>query len=217
MEQEYPGSMAEALAPSRATAFFNADALTAMLAEARGPEMRRGGLVRIWRKPVVAGKYVGGGDVCWGHASAWSCFVLADWQTGVQVAEIYGRPDHAQYAQAIAELIKEDNNAYFGIEADGEAMGGCGGGRVWGCLRGIKIRPVILGELEEAVRLRGVLPLCREAVGEMLSFARNEKGRAEALPGAYADHVMAWAWLWQMRKFARYNASGRVATASYAW
>ena len=230
MEQEYPDNEMEALAPSRAMAYFDQDALLAMQDDCREPAMKQGGLVRTWRKPVVAGKYVGFGDVSWGRAGAYCCFVLADWQTGDQVAEIYGRPEHDEYAQAIAGLTTEYNKAYFGIEANGEAgeRGGLNvinklialgvgdrmyhhgdkwkekeGQRGW-LTTGIS-RPVMLGELEEAVRMRGIIPRCREAVGEMMSFIRNEKGRPEATSGAYADHVFAWAGTWQMRKYAKYS------------
>ena len=230
MEQEYPGSEAEALAPSRAMAFFDQDALVAMQDDCKEPTMLKGGLVRVWRKPVVAVKYIGFGDVCWGHQGAHSCFVLADWQTGEQVAEIYGRPEHDEYAQAIANLTKEYNGAYFGIEANGEGGERSGlnvinklvalglgdrmyhHGKEWrdiesqrGFLTTGVTRPVMLGELEEAVRLRGIVPRCRDAVTEMMSFIRNEKSRPEAASGAFADHVMAWAGLWQMRKYARYT------------
>ncbi len=242
-EKENARTEEEALAPSRIRAYFNLDALTSMLTECREPvEMRLGGLIRIWRKPVVGARYVGAGDVCWGHASAYSCFPIADWQTGVQMAEIYGRPEHDEYAKAIADLTTEYNKAYFGVEANGETTERSGlnvinklitlglGDRMYhhgenwrdderqrGCLTTSATRPVILGELEEAVRLRQVVPMCRDAVGEMMSFVRNEKGRAEATTGAYADHVMAWAWLWQMRKTARYSVGSTPVIYTGRW
>ena len=230
MEQEYPESEAQAMAASRALAFFDPDTLSLMLQDCREPKMLQGGLVRVWREPVVGGKYIGFGDVAWGHASAYSCFALADWQTGLQVAEIYGRPEHDEYAQAIADLTTRYNRAYFSIEANGETVERSGlnvinklivlglGERMYhhsekwkdderqrGWLTTGVTRPVMLGELEEAVRLRGIVPMCRDAVGEMLSTIRNEKGRVEAASGAYFDHVMAWAGLWQMRKEARWS------------
>ena len=222
-------------------AFFNVKSLEAMLGDCREPaETKQGGLVRVWRKPVVAAKYVGFGDVCWGHAGAYSCFALADWQTGEQVAEIYGRPEHDEYALAITDLTAEYNKAYFGIEANGEGGERSGlnvvnklialglgdrmyhHGEKWrseeahrGWLTTGVTRPVMLGELEEAVRLRGIVPRCREAVSEMMSFVRNDKGRPEAATGAYSDHVMAFAGLWQMRKHAKYSIGqhrvGRLA------
>ena len=195
----------------------------------------------IWRKPVVGGRYIGFGDVCWGHSSAFSCFPLADWQTGEQVAEIYGRPDHDEYALAIANLTTEYNKAYFGIEANGETTERSGlnvinklidlgmGSRMYhhgenwreeerqrGWLTTGVTRPVMLGELEEAIRLHGIRPHCRDAVTEMLSFIRNDKGRPEPVAGAHSDHVISWAGLCRMRKFARFSIGGTGA-ATYGW
>jgi len=242
MEQEYPDSEAEALAPSRALAFFDPDSVMIILKKCTEPEYRLGGLVRIWRPPVVGDRYLGGGDVCWGHASAYSCFPIADWQTGIQVAEIYGRPDHDEYAQAIADLTTEYNKAYFGIEANGESVERSGlnvinklidlglGNRMYhhgadwrdnpshrGCLTTGATRPVILGELEEAVRMRQVLPLCKDCGGEMLSFIRDEKGHSGPAVGAKSDHVMAWAWLWQMRRHARFSVGSKPVIIKRPW
>ena len=242
MEQEYPGSEAEAMAPSRAMAYFDPDALAAMYLDCREPEMRQGGLIRIWRKPVVAARYIGGGDVCWGHSSAYSCFPIADARTGVQMAEVYGRPEHDEYAKAIADLTTEYNKAYFGVEANGETTERSGlnvinklidlglGDRMYhhgpnwrkdetsrGCLTTGATRPKILGELAEAVRLHQVTLLCRDGVSEFLSFIRNEKGRAEASVGAKSDHVMAWAWLWEMRHHASFGGQGKPVYLDAGW
>ena len=238
MEQEYPGTEEEALAPSKAMAFFNRDALTSMLEDCQEPkEMRRGGLVRVWRKPVVAGRYVAGGDCAWGQKGSYSCLVVADWQTGEQVAEVYGRPALDEAALVNVEVCKEYNNAYVGIEENGEGaevvkkMRELGYGdhmycrtpqhaeaqkRSW--LTDAGTRPVMLAELEEAVRLRRVVPRCRDAIGEMMSFIRNEQGKADAAQGAYDDRVMAWAVLWQMRPHAHFRStSEKVAKMPYGW
>ena len=226
--KNYPRTLEEALAPSKRLAFFNQDALVAMLEDCREPaEMRQGGLVRVWRKPVVAGRYVAFGDCAWGEKGAYSCLGIADWQTGEQMAEVYGRPTADEAALANVKLCKEYNEAYCGIEDNGEGkivvakMRALGyGGRMYcrtpehpdkeqrSWLTDSGTRPVMLGELEEAVRLMLVRPRCRDAVGEMMSFIRTEAGRPEAAQGAYADHVFMWAGLWQMRKHAAWASTG---------
>jgi len=75
----------------------------------------------------------------------------------------------------------------------------------------------MLGELEEAVRTRGIVVRCRDALGEMGSFIRDERGRPSPAQGAYADHVMMWAGLWQMRKYANFSTGGRGASEPYTW
>ena len=232
MEQEYPSTAEEALAPSQAVAFFDRNALVAMLEDCREPvEMRQGGLVRIWRKPVVAGRYVAFGDCAWGEKGAYSCLVIADWQTGEQVAEVYGRPTADEAALANVKLCREYNDAYCGVEENGEGkiivkkMHELGYGdrmycrtpthadkdyRSW--LTDSSTRPVMLGELEEAVRMRRIVVRCREAIAEMMQFIRTEEGRPEAAAGAYADHIMAWAGVWQMRSRSHYSAGASNVT-----
>ena len=70
-----------------------------------------------------------------------------------------------------------------------------------------KTRPVMLAEFAEAIRNRLIVIRCREGIGEMLSFIRNEQGRPQAAKGAYDDRVMAYALAWQMRKFASFTSS----------
>lgn len=235
MEQEYPGTAEEALVPSQAVAFFKREALVAMLGDCPEPlEMRQGGLVRIWRRPVVAGRYVAFGDCAWGEKGAYSCLVVADWQTGEQVAEIYGRPSLDEAALANVTLCREYNDAYCGIEDNGEGaevvlkMKALGYGPRMYCRTpehkdagrrsyhtGADTRPVMLVELEEAVRLRLIVPRCRDAVSEMMQFIRTEAGRPDAAQGAYADHVFAWAGLGQVRKHAMWGARGGPAPQPY--
>ena len=232
--KNYPRTLEEALAPSKRLAYLDQDALVAMLDDCREPvEQRQGGLVRVWRKPVVAGKYVAFGDCAWGEKGSYSCLGIADFQTGEQVAEVYGRPTLDEAALANVTLCKEYNRAYVGIEENGEGrkvvekMRELGYGERMFCrtpehpeaksrswLTGSGTRPIMLADLEEAVRLRLIVPRCREAVQEMMQFIRTEAGRPQAAEGAYADHVMMWAGLWQMRKHANFGgrASGEVVS-----
>ena len=228
MEQEYPRTEDEALAPTRALAYFDPEALTRLLEDCTTPVDIRKGLIRVWRRPVVAARYVAGGDLAWGEKGAYSCLVITDWQTGEQVAEVYGRPDSDDMAQETFDLCKEYNNAYLGLEANGEGAMvvnkvvqlGYGNHMYWrnpdspsrrspGWLTDAGTRPIMLGELEEAVRMRRVVPRCLDTLSEMSSFIRNENGRPEPAKGSYGDHVMAWAVMWQMRKHARWPSSVR--------
>ena len=225
-EKEYPNSPQEALAPAQATAFFSREALGAMLLDCRAPVEVRRGLVSVWRKPVVAARYVAFLDPCWGEKGSFACMVLMDWQTGEQMAELHGRPGRDEMAQAAYDICKEYNQAWFGGEANGEGRYvvekmvelGYGPRMYWrdadqpqpkkpGWLTDGTTRPIMLAELDEAVRNMRVRPRCKDAVGEMMSFIRNERGRPEAAQGAYSDHVMAWAGAWQMRKSVRFGVS----------
>ena len=102
-------------------AFFLGDRLRDMLGDCRDPfEQRYGNLVRIWRPPLVAGRYVAFGDVAWGEKGSYSAVALLDWSTGEQVAEIHGRPAHDELAKCIYDLCTQYNKAYLGIEDNGE-------------------------------------------------------------------------------------------------
>jgi hypothetical protein len=68
MEQEYPASEAEALAPSRVLAAFDADALADMEKDIREPIETRGP-VSIFQKAIVGRKYVGFSDASHGVGS----------------------------------------------------------------------------------------------------------------------------------------------------
>lgn len=231
MEQEYPGSAAEALAPSQALAFFQREALSALLADCAAPvEQQQGGLISLWRPPVVAGRYVIGADIAWGEKSAYSCAVVMDYNTGAQVAELYGRPPLDEAASALVALARRYNNAYLGIECNGEGakvVAKCDelgyGHRMYariqtpkhselGWLTDGRTRPVMLADLEEAVRLRQVVPRCQAGLEEFYSFIRQDGGRPSHAQGSYDDHVMAWAIAWQMRQVAQFATGGARPT-----
>ena len=236
MEQEYPASEEEALAPSRAAAFFDPDRCREMLDDCEDPKaLELGGAIRIWKPPVIAGRYIAGGDLSWGESGAYSCMPIADWQTGEQVAEIYGRLGEAEMAKNAVELCGRYNKAYVGVEVNGEGRLvvnkmvelGYGDRMFWqdwhmpvpkkpGWYTGSDSRPVMLGELNEAVNYRSVRPRCREAIGEFMSFIRGPDGKPKHSEGAYDDHVMAWAILWQMKHHAKFN-TGAVVPVRRKW
>lgn len=249
MEQEYPASVEEALAPSGVLAYFDGQALRDMLAQdAREPREVQGGLVSIWQRPVVAGKYVLGADTAWGVTGSYSCAAVLDWTTGEQVAELHGRPHPDEMALETWKLHKLYNHAYMGLERAGEGqerdgesvvvvdkvvelLKGCEcKGRLYyhdherdkpvvpGWQTDSKTRPVMLGELAEAVRNRQIVIHSRQGIGEMMSFIRNEKGRPEAAEGAKDDRGITYAVTWQMRKWAvfKVRSGGRVSIPSWS-
>ena len=236
MEENYPATEDEALRPTQAHAFFNQIALGSMIEGCSDPmETRLGGLVRIWKPRVIGARYIVGGDVSWGETGAYSCVPMIDWQTGEQVAEIYGRPNLDELAEQIVLLSREYNNAFCGIESNGEGinvvdkMVGLGYGehmywRDWqsktqrkpGWLTDKHTRPVMLGELAEAVEKRRIIPRCRVGVSEFSSFIRTEKGRPEGAQGSHDDHPMAWAILWQMRHHAKWPSAAGGGRARFS-
>ena len=191
-------------------------------------EMLRG-LVSIWQHPISEGRYVLGADTAWGRTGSYNCAIILDWNTGVQMAELHGRLHPDEMAQEIIYLHQMYNHAYMGLERAGEGLERDGDSVVvvdkvelmlqeCSCRNRLyyhnrnsthpsiagwqtdgRTRPVMLAELAEAIRIGEIVIRCREGIGEMLSFIRNENGRAQAAKGAYDDRVMAYAVAWQMR------------------
>ncbi|MCB7128543.1 MAG: hypothetical protein J3T61_03260 [Candidatus Brocadiales bacterium] len=228
-EKENSRTEEEALAPPTALMYFNREALMDLSLDCLEPkETSKGGLIRIWQRPIVGRKYIAHGDVAWGEKGAYSCVTIADWQTLEQVAEIYGRPELDELAQVTVDLCTAYNKAFTGIEANGEGikvvnkMIELGYGdrmyhrgpdwsrkfqeRGWFTTGGPGgNRRIMLGDLEEVIRKRQIRVRCREAINEFMSFIRDDTGKLNAAEGAYADHVFSWAGLVQIREFARYH------------
>jgi phage terminase large subunit len=212
--------------------------------ECRDPRDIQLGITSIWQKPVISGRYVMGVDTAWGMTGSYSCASILDWATGTQVAEMHGRPHPDEAAREIMRLHLAYNHAYMGLEIAGEGQERDGESVVvvnkvlpllaeCGCRNKLfyadhtsskpekpgwqtdgKTRPVMLGELAEAVRNREIVIRSAAGVSELMSFVRNEKGRPQHVEGAYDDRVMSYAIAWQMRKYARFSSmrSGRSST-----
>lgn len=212
--------------------YFDVEAATDLLMEARTMhllETRLGGLVRIKKKRIIGERYLMGGDCAWGEKGAFAVSTIENYKTGEHVAEVYGRPPLDELAEINVKLCREYNDAYAGVERNGEGRVVCekmvdlgyGSRMYWhdhdkdqpGWLtqgQSGATRLFILNELEEDVRNKEFAPFCADGCTELLSFIRDEKGRPGPRPGTYADHVMSWAIARQMRKYAHGKYSGIV-------
>lgn len=179
------------------------------------------GPVTIYRRPEDGHPYVIGGDTS-GEGSDWFVGQVLDNNTGDQVAVLRHQADEDTYAKQMYCLGKWYNGALIGIEANFssypikrlEQMGyrnqfvrqqeDTYTGRMqtaYGFRTTSTTRPVIIGQLVEAMRGEGVeLINDRVTLEEMLTFVRNEKLRPEAEPGAHDDTVMALAIAWYIRQ-----------------
>lgn len=211
------------------SAYFNIASLATMEGFCREP-LEKTDLVSVWKLPHATGRYIAFADVAWGHTGAYSCLVVADWATLEQVAEVYGRPTLDEYTKAIYEACQRYNKAYLGVEANGEGQTVVNNlvdmsygprmhhrGDKWATVptqRGwlttggpAGSRLLMLGDLQQAVDRVQFMPRCREAIGEMRAFIRDDKGIPGPSHGIPADHVMAWAGLVQMRGAATWAAA----------
>jgi hypothetical protein len=242
-EKENSRSEDEALAPPTVNMYFKRSVLIAMRDDEKEPkETGKGGLILIWKQPMVARKYIAFGDVAWGDKGAYSCVTISDWTTMEQVAEIYGRPGLDELAEVTAGLCKVYNSAYTGIEANGEGiqvinkMIELGYGhrmyhhgkdwrnnekhRGWYTTGGeAGTRRVMLSELQALVDASQLVVRCRKGIDELMTTVRDEKGKVGPSPGSYADHTMSLAGLVQMRKHARYSdpIDGPILVRKRGW
>ena len=241
MEQNYPTYEDEALRPTQANSFFSQEALASLMSETMEPKEIKAALVRIWKKPMVGRQYVAFADTAWGKTGSYSCMVVLDYRGREQVAEIYGRPSQDELSRAIYDLCNEYNRAFLGVEANAEGqtivtnLVDMGYGyrmyhhadnwrreprhRGWLTTGGVAgTRILMLSDLRQSIEQQQIVIRCREAVNEMMSFIRDEKGRLKAAEGAYDDHVMSWAGALQMLSHARvFNRDPKKGVISYAY
>jgi len=209
--------------------YFDLEAVRGLEVHITAPvEIEKGGLVRRWKPPVVGGRYVWGADCAWGERGAYGVFIMEDFVTRDTVAEIYGRPALDEFAHAIMGEVSHyaaKGAVYGGVERNGEGAKvaeklmelGLGPDRMFyhdhllpepkrpGWQTDSDTRPVLLTDLEEMVRRRGIFPKCQDEITEMLHFVRDEKGKPVPASGFWSDHIFARGILGQMRKYARFR------------
>ena len=175
------------------------------------------GEISVYRQPEERVPYVIGGDTAGDSGGEWSDFFagqVLDNRTGRQVAVLHGKMDEDEYARQLFCLGLHYNMALIAPEVNfsthptkelarlgypllyvREVEDTFTGKRkkAYGFQTTRVSRPVIVAELKEVARDDITLIEDGETLLEMLSFAKNEKGRPEALPGKHDDLVMALA------------------------
>ena len=74
---------------------------------------------RTWQKPIPGHVYVAGMDVSSGSATDFSSLQILDVSDGSFMAELHGKVDPGEFAQAAVELCLQYNNALLAIERTG--------------------------------------------------------------------------------------------------
>ncbi len=240
MEQEYPASSTEALAPARSLQAFDMDILKDMEEDCRRP-VETLGPINIYQKWRMGRKYMAGTDVSHGVGRDYSVTTIIDAQTGYVVADIMDNmvgPE--ELAEASVRLLTDPEWGYrspiWGIE-DNE----------WGIIvikaaeavhyprifhretgRGSKkigwhtdgsSRFVLWGELIQAVASRHLIVPNKAGLDQFSTVIRNTdaRGTIEAMVGAHDDYPMAVGIAWQMRKWAYSGGMVDDVIISYGW
>ena len=187
------------------------------------------GPVQVFREPEEGRPYVIGGDTS-GEGSDFFVAQVLDNITGEQVAVLRHQYDEDTYAKQVYCLGKYYNDALVGIEANfstfpikrleqlgyrnqyvREVEDSYTGAvqQAFGFRTTAVTRPVIIGELVEAMREGIGTVNDRTTLEEMLTFVRNDRLRPEAEPGAHDDCVMALAIAWHLRPRQRMTAAAK--------
>jgi phage terminase large subunit len=171
------------------------------------------GEIVIYCPPEEDGAYVIGADTA-GEGSDFFAAQVLDNRTGVQVAVLHSEYDEDVFAKQMYCLGVYYGQALIGIEANFSTypireLERLGYDRQYvreaedrfthrmtesfGVKTTAVTRPVMLAALVQVVREQTDTLMDRATLGELLTFVRNEKGRAEAQYGAHDDLVMALA------------------------
>ena len=183
------------------------------------------GYIAIYHDKVEGVPYVIGGDTA-GEGSDYFVGQVLDNMTGRQVCTLRHRMDEDLYAKQMYCLGIYYNTALIAIEANFSSypikeLERLGYPKQYvrttedtytrkpkesfGFKTTSVTRPVIIAGLVEIVRESVELLNDPDTLGEMLTFVRNEKGRAEAEEGAHDDCVMSLAIAYYARGQQRYT------------
>ena len=194
--------------------FFSIETLKEMINSCREPLETRQGCIKIYKRPMVGRRYVGGADVAEGFGGDKSVLAILDWHAGDLVAAISSNNIATDnFAMLTFELGREYNKALLGIEDNGPGLAMLSkmrdlryprlyqrDGVRYGWHTDAKTRPIMLAEIEEAIRHQAITVYDREALDEFFSFVHKDKGSIKAAEGSHDDWVIALAIAWQMRK-----------------
>ncbi len=222
IEQEYPESEEQAMAPPKVRAFFDPDATDALLMDVHEPIQHplsaQHKSVNIYKPPVVGMKYCIFTDPSDGKEDPHATIVM-DWATGDIVATSHAKMTADYVAQTHHDLTIAYNHAYNCYELNALA-----GGKFeetinnlstpnvhkqkrsetgkphpgWWTSRQVK-KDMLYG-LEEAIRNRLIRIHNRECINELKMFMMPESGDPCAPRGGHDDWVIALAGCWAIRK-----------------
>lgn len=177
------------------------------------------GEIIVYEKPKKGHPYVIGGDTA-GEGSDWFVAQVIDNSSGRLVAKYRVRTDEDLFAREVFCLGMWYNTALIGIEANFSTHPNKELQRLHypklylrkvedsithqyrmsiGFRTDSKTRPVIIAGLVQLMREHAELVDDEETLYEMLTFARNDQGRAEAIAGAHDDCVLALAITYYIR------------------
>lgn len=224
VEQEYPTTEKDALETLKSIPFFNPQAIQSMYIDVMQTlphelVSKYTPCVNIFKLPVVGKRYMIFTDPSDGKEDPHAIIVM-DAQ-GEEVASSHGYIPADQCAMVHDSLTRLYNafNTYElnsraggifteklkGLETPNQMPFIDPDGKYHiekkGWWTGSKNKNTMLWGLEEAVRLRQVIPHRRECLDEFSRFMKPEGEEPQAPKGGHDDFIIAWGGVWQLRKY----------------
>lgn len=227
--QEYPENDLEAIQTTGRPVFRPEDLERQPMRQGVAGET---GLV-VYREPEKGKVYVIGGDVAEGLATSdWSSATVLERDSGEQVAQLRGRWTPDVFAAKVDRLarrfarngdaanprpvivgVERNNHGHAALLALVGLHKGTAPYRIYrakdkriGWLTTPSTRPVLVDQLEAALRTSAVTLHDAGTVDQCSTFAYNDDGKPEAQEGYHDDDVIALGIAWQLRR----RAFGRV-------
>jgi hypothetical protein len=181
------------------------------------------GYISIWADPKPLGCYCIGGDVAEGlEKGDYSDLDVLDRDTFEQAAQWHGHIDPDLFGEEAVKLAIYYNRCWLGAEINNhgistnKAIAKLRYPRMYmrkvldekqvdptdklGWRTDIQSRPLMLDEMEKAIRDGNLIVHSEETISECLTFVRNDTGKPEAQADCYDDRVIGMAICIQMHK-----------------
>jgi hypothetical protein len=175
----------------------------------------------VWALPNAVGTYAIGADVAEGleHGDYSSAHVV-EHKTGELVAHWHGRIDPDAFGDILAQIGYFYNTSLLGVEVNNHGLTTCtrlkylsyprlyyrkvldersiSQGRKIGWRTSVSTKPLMIDELNMAIRDEDLMVPCALTLAELRTYVRDEKGKMHGSP--YDDRVMSLAVAQQMRR-----------------
>lgn len=183
------------------------------------------GELKIFKHPKVGVQYIVAGDTSEGTSKGdFSAGHVIEKESGKQVAQIRLHCEPDIFGKKLARLGYYYNTAILGVERNNHGHSVLNTLSNYECYPNLyyhseydsstdkeskklgfptdkKTRPIMISDLQEAIRSKWLPVYGLETIGELFTFIINEKGKAEAQEGCHDDLVMSLAIALQIRKF----------------
>jgi len=203
---------AESCFRATGSCYFDVEAIERRLLDAGNPrEVREGGALQVWLRPLPGSEYLLAVDSAGGGADGdFAAVQVIELGTGIQCAELQQRLRPAELARVAAALGREyggcvggatiaveKNNhgaavlAYLETQERYERLWRDGAEAGW--LTTAASKPEMVSRLGILLEQRPECFLSRRLLGELRTFVAGERGKSGAANGAHDDLVMAMA------------------------